>query len=174
MLGANAFLPGDFNRDNLLSSLDIDLFKPEIDLRGVLKGNADDLIFDMNGNDVVDWKDVKVLQTFMDFGDGDADLNGIVDFADFQILQNNFGLSSKTFISGDFNGDDLVNFADFQLLQNSFGYQSSVLLGATVTPFNAVEWNAFLATVPEPSSIVLAAVAMAGVVACGIRNRRRS
>jgi hypothetical protein len=52
---------------------------------------------------------------------GDANGDGLVTFADYQILQNNFGGSGKTFVQGDFNGDGNVTFADYQILQNNFG-----------------------------------------------------
>lgn len=135
--GVYAFQTGDFNRDNVLDTSDIELMKPELSLRGVAKAttadltNVDALKFDMNGNNVVDWKDVKVLQQFADFGDGDVDLNGIVDMADYAILQANWLTSGKTFIQGDLSGDDLVNLDDYNLWAASAGYKSSVLLDAT-------------------------------------------
>lgn len=56
---------------------------------------------------------------------GDADGSGTVDFADFAILQNNYGQSGKTFDDGDFNGDDRVTFEDFSILQNHYGQTDS-------------------------------------------------
>jgi hypothetical protein len=53
---------------------------------------------------------------------GDANQDGVVNFSDYQILQNNYGLSGKTFTDGDFNGDGTVNFSDYQMLQNTYGF----------------------------------------------------
>jgi hypothetical protein len=189
ILAINAFKPGDFNRDNQLTAADINLVRtieinsglPTSNLlttRGVLMSanaanttfTAADYKFDLNGNNVFDWKDLKVLQPFYDFGDGDVNLNGIVDFGDFQILQNNFGATGKTWLAGDLDGNDLVNFADFQILQNSFGYHSSVLTGASPAAFDQAQWNAFIAAVPEPSTY--AALGCLTLVGLALRRRR--
>ena len=53
---------------------------------------------------------------------GDADGDGEVTLADFQILSDNFGREDGvTFADGDYNGDGVVNFADFLILANNFG-----------------------------------------------------
>ena len=49
---------------------------------------------------------------------GDIDGNGVVEFADFLILSNNFGQETD---QGDLNGDGTVDFADFLLLADNFG-----------------------------------------------------
>lgn len=88
---------------------------------------------------------------------GDANLDFRVDFADFQILQNDFGMTSgAVWQNGDFNSDGAVNFADFQLLQNDFGQSAGG--GGSLT------------AVPEPTSIVLALVS---VVSLGLIKRGR-
>ncbi len=51
---------------------------------------------------------------------GDADRNGAVNLADFNILAANFG-STGGWRQGDFNSDGLVNLADFNLLAANFG-----------------------------------------------------
>jgi len=170
--GAIAFAGGDFNRDGVLDEADIELFKPQVTLRGVLKTaqpgyQPSDLRFDMNGNDAVDWKDVQVLQQFMEYVpppevagrpgsvlpiQADANLDGVVDNLDFLVLRSNFGGSENTFLMADFNGDDLVTTVDLQYFVNSFGYRSGVI-GTSLqpVPLDQQAWADFLATVPaEP------------------------
>jgi hypothetical protein len=178
--GVYAFAPGDFNRDGSLTATDVALFKPALKTRGTTQALAGGFKFDMNGpltstqlsTTVVDWKDVKILQTFFDFGDGDVDINGIVDFTDFQILQNNFGTTGvNTWLQGDLDGDNDVDFTDFQYLQNSFGYESGVLTGVTPAAFDKGAWDAFAASaVPEPGAVGL--IGAAAVAVLGRRRRR--
>ena len=54
---------------------------------------------------------------------GDADGNGLVEFADFLILSSNFGRTNATNADGDFDGSGTVDFADFLLLSANFGKQ---------------------------------------------------
>jgi hypothetical protein len=51
---------------------------------------------------------------------GDANYDQTVDTADLKILLDNYGKAGD-FKHGDFNGDGVVNFADFQILELSFG-----------------------------------------------------
>jgi fibronectin-binding autotransporter adhesin len=99
---------------------------------------------------------------------GDADLNGTVNFNDFLVLQNNFN-NSGVFSKGDFDYNGTVNFNDFLVLQNNFG---NSITGAAVS-FTAAQVAAiqsFAATVPEPTSLALlglgAAAALRRRTAC--------
>jgi hypothetical protein len=169
--GVYAFEAGDFDRDGDRTAADVALFKPVLTTRGVVQTNTGNYKFDINGNAVVDWKDVKVLQKFFDFGDADADVNGIVDFADFLTLREHFGTTGKRFTEGDFDGDDDVDFADFQIMELSFGYRSSVLgSGLSPAPFEAQGWGEFAASVPEPVGVGLIGI---GVLAIGSGRRGR-
>ncbi|MFM1904726.1 MAG: hypothetical protein RLZZ440_2626 [Planctomycetota bacterium] len=157
--GAYAFKPGDFNRDNAVDADDVALFVPQVTLRGVVKTDAADLKFDLNANDVVDWKDVQVFQQFLEYGSptvpdptlrifADSDFNGVVDFADFRTMRDAMGQSGQTFLAGDFDGNDRVDFADAQLLDRGYGAVSALIgSGVTPTPFDQTEWDAFAATV---------------------------
>jgi hypothetical protein len=51
---------------------------------------------------------------------GDANCDNIVNFADFCILSNNFGVYGAGWSGGDFNGDGVTDFADFTILSNNF------------------------------------------------------
>ena len=48
---------------------------------------------------------------------GDANRDGTVNFADFQILEQNYGFSNASWSEGDFNGDGVVNWSDLNALR---------------------------------------------------------
>jgi T5SS/PEP-CTERM-associated repeat protein len=52
---------------------------------------------------------------------GDANLDGTVGLADWNILFNNFGKTNATWDEADFNYDGTVSLADFNVLNNNFG-----------------------------------------------------
>jgi hypothetical protein len=128
------------------------------DLRGATVGSPPDGLVDQHDFDreVGSLIDINAVPTSVGTHYGDANLSGKVDFADFLILQNHFGLSAQGWANGNFNGniDDKVNFADFLILQNNFG-----LSGGTGQ----------LTAVPEPSTLVLSGLAIIGMFA--IRRR---
>ena len=168
--GATAFKPVDFNRDNQVTAADLTLFAPQVTIRGQVKTNVADLTFDMNGNDTVDWKDVQIVEGFLNYVadpalagrivptlpiQADADLNGVVDFTDFQVMQGNYGTTSQGFTQGDYNGDNEVSFPDLQPWINSYGFRSSVIgAGVPMAAFNQAVWNEFLAGLtPQPLTL---------------------
>lgn len=51
---------------------------------------------------------------------GDTDLDGTVTFADYQILEANFGYSGKSWANGDFNGDGTVDYDDYLILDANY------------------------------------------------------
>jgi hypothetical protein len=51
---------------------------------------------------------------------GDANGDGKVSFADYLVLESNFGKSGTTWAQGDFNNDAKVSFADYVLLESNF------------------------------------------------------
>lgn len=65
---------------------------------------------------------------------GDANLDGIVDTQDFNILAGHFGLSGQTSATGDFSGDGTVDSTDFDLLVAHYGQTAgpAAALGAVV------------------------------------------
>lgn len=77
---------------------------------------------------------------------GDVDGNGAVDLADFNVLKTNFG-DGGVLTDGDLTGDSQVDLADFVVLKANFG----------------------VAAVPEPGSVLLAAIACCVALA---RRRR--
>jgi hypothetical protein len=52
---------------------------------------------------------------------GDANGDGTVDVADFEIVNDHMGQSGLTLAQGDVNGDGTVDFADFQMVEVNFG-----------------------------------------------------
>jgi hypothetical protein len=92
---------------------------------------------------------------------GDTDLNGVVNFADFQLnLLPNLNTSGKTWQTGDFNVDGNVDLTDFTMLASNFN--------RTVTPAPSADVGT---TVPEPA-VAGAFTLVAAVLASG-RMRRR-
>ncbi len=165
--GATAFKPVDFNRDNAVTAADLALLVPQVTVRGQVQTDVTNLRFDMNGNDTIDWKDVQIVEGFLDYVadpalagrivpalpiQADTNLNGVVDFADFQVMQTNFETTSLAFTQGDFNGDNQVSFPDLQPWINSYGFRSAVVGGGVpMAPFDQVAWDQFLATLTPPT-----------------------
>ena len=50
---------------------------------------------------------------------GDANLDGVVDYADLQILEANYGETNTYWKQGDFNDDGMVNWQDLNLLKTN-------------------------------------------------------
>jgi hypothetical protein len=96
---------------------------------------------------------------------GDANADGRVNLADFNILAQNFGQSSgATWIDADFNGDGIVNLTDFNALAANFG------LSVGPQGPDVEDWAALgSAVVPEP----LGGFAGAGLAISGLMLRRR-
>jgi autotransporter-associated beta strand protein len=168
--GATSFKPADFNRDNQVTAADLAILVPQVTIRGQVQTDVANLKFDMNGNDTVDWKDVQIVEGFLDYVadptlagrivpalpiQADANLNGVVDFADFQVMQGNYGTTTKNFTQGDYSGDNEVSFPDLQPWINSYGFRSSVIgAGVPMAAFNQAAWNQFLAGLtPQPVTL---------------------
>jgi hypothetical protein len=107
---------------------------------------------------------------------GDANLDGLVNAADFTILAANFNQPVTGWDQGDFNYDGLVNAADFTDLAANFN--QSVNNAASAGDVAALD--AFAAanglslptsSVPEPASLGLLAFGAGGILA---RRRRRT
>jgi alpha-amylase len=107
---------------------------------------------------------------------GDANLDGVVNGADFAILAANFNQSTNNWDRGDFNYGGSVNGSDFALLAENFN-QSAInassepgLVAAdklALDDFAAA--NGFLSDIPEPAS--LAFLCMASIGSLALRRR---
>ncbi|HVT88107.1 MAG TPA: dockerin type I domain-containing protein [Tepidisphaeraceae bacterium] len=162
--GAYVFKAGDFNRDDNVDQQDISLFKQALTPKGVV-ASTDNLKFDLNGNGEVSWKDVKILQQFDPFPDGDVNMDGRVDLLDMMDFAPNWLLSGKTWIQGDFDGNGVVNAADLGILARNWQ------TGVTSEPsfVDALELTG-LANVPEPTNLFFIGFS----VCCWRRRTRRS
>ncbi|MGA2442123.1 MAG: dockerin type I domain-containing protein [Tepidisphaeraceae bacterium] len=105
---------------------------------------------------------------------GDANLDGLVNAADFTILAANFNQPVTAWDQGDFNYDGLVNAADFTDLAANFNQSAS---GADVSAGDVAALDAFAAanglslpasSVPEPAT-----AGLIGMVGVGLLHRRR-
>jgi hypothetical protein len=101
-------------------------------------------------------------------GQGDANLDGTVNFNDLLLLAKNYGKESKTWFEGDFDYSGNVNFNDLLVLAKNYGkpVPSSPEFGAA---FNAEIASAF-AAVPEPGTLGLIGL---GIPALCARRRRK-
>ncbi|MGC4033234.1 MAG: hypothetical protein QM754_16180 [Tepidisphaeraceae bacterium] len=169
--GATVFKPGDFDRDNSVTTADKTAFLAALGTRGQSSGVSR---YDLNGNSVVDWKDVKVLQSFLGFANGDTNLDGAVNFTDLDVVRDNYydttGLTNRTWANGDFSSlmadadtyaasaadANLVTYVDLLTLANHFS-----IAGVTAADLESRYSGAFLTAalqafnVPEPTMAML-------------------
>ena len=148
-------VPGDFDADGTFSSVDIDLLFEH------LRDDGTVCHFDLDGDSVLSGADVDfLLSQIIGVLPGDANLDGLVEFADFLLLAQGFGKPGG-WRDGDFSGDGNVQFEDFLLLSGNFGLE--------LEPVTAAEVN--VAAVAEPSAGALLLISL--FVAFGGRRRAR-
>ncbi len=129
--------------------------------------SSDDLIVltDFNGSGNIDPASTNAAPVYRAVDrSGDANIDGLVNLSDFNVLAGNFGTSVDRWSRADFDFNGLVNLSDFNLLAGNFG-----LSAGTDGVVGPDDWAALSAAVPEPSA---AAAVMVGLVAL-MRRRRR-
>ena len=108
---------GDFNDDQLINALDVDLLAAD------LAAQSHSAAFDLTGDARVDQQDLEYWVVDL-YGTlfGDADLNRRVDRGDLARLTRGYGHSARaSWADGNFNADDGVGLFDLRLLQANFG-----------------------------------------------------
>ena len=134
--GVYVFETGDFDRNGVAGqAADLAPFAAALKPRSVALTNLDNHKYDLNANSVVDWKDVKILQQFVDISNGDANLDGVLDLVDLDIVGASYytqgGSADKTWATGDFASVDpnyaasavdanLVNLVDLELFADTW------------------------------------------------------
>ncbi|MCA9310713.1 MAG: hypothetical protein KDA21_05860 [Phycisphaerales bacterium] len=126
-------LPGDFNGDGTVDSLDVDEFDAELaaldgtatDADGTTNGiyllanpGPDFSLYDVNNDGQVDAADRPAVTPVIP-GDVDGDCH--VDFTDLNILLAHWAMTPADLEDGDLNDDNHVDFADLNLLLANWG-----------------------------------------------------
>ncbi|MCE9629695.1 MAG: hypothetical protein K8S94_03110 [Planctomycetia bacterium] len=198
--GAYDFKVGDFDRDDDVDMNDLTLLRAAVGVRGGPAVGPGSYKYDLNGNNVVDWKDVKILQTFLPgLRNGDANMDLAVDLLDLNIIRDNYsttasGTGGKTWATGDFasmdplattyaaNASDanMVNLVDLQVFATTW---LSVLRRPTLT-FADLDANGYTGlfrqdvitvfSVPEPSAVALSVAGLTAALAWRHRRQRES
>jgi hypothetical protein len=113
---------GDFNGDGLWDCVDVDALVAEI------VAGTNNLLFDVTGDGLVDAADLYEWLALagaenLPSGDpylaGDANLDGVIDGVDYNIMNDNFGATGVGYCGGDFSGDGVVNTIDELILCNN-------------------------------------------------------
>ena len=151
-------LLGDFSNDGIYDCTDIDA------LVAAVSGGTNDTAFDINGDGVVGFLDVRAWldeagRTNFPGGGGflpaDANLDGFVDATDFNAWNANKFTSHSGWCGGDFNADGFTDASDFNIW-NSYKFRASA------DGFQAV---------PEPAGLQMSLVFMAWLM-CVRRYRK--
>ena len=148
--------PGDFDDDGDYSCADVDSLVDEI------VSGQDNNDFDLTGDAVVDSADLHAWLTEAGYAElpsrnaylpGDANLDGVVDVADFNIWNGHKFAAAGAWCSGDFNADGVVDASDFNIWNGS-KFQSADSIA-----------------VPEPAGWIFLVLGVAGLPLGTFRQR---
>ncbi len=106
--------------------------------------------------------DVLVRRTYY----GDANLDGVVDAADYLAVDNGYVNHLSGWANGDFNYDGVVDGSDYTLMDDAFDQEAPAGLGrpAAVLASPAAELAGPAAAVPEPAAALAVVVATGGLL----------
>ncbi len=125
------------------------------------------------GAQAVSRDDVLVKYTYI----GDANLDGIVSFADYVGMDNAFSglIPNLGWATGDVNYDGAINFDDYSAVDQAFFFQGARLGGEPIALGGSFESAAALDSlaVPEPQSLAMALLVMLMIVGWVGRHRIR-
>jgi hypothetical protein len=94
---------------------------------------------------------------------GDANLDGHVDGSDYSLIDNAVLMGGLTgWQNGDFNYDGFINGSDYTLIDNAFNTQGADIAVQLAAP--AAQLSGTASPVPEPASLALIGVAVAGLL----------
>ena len=148
-------ISGDFDNDGDFDCVDVDSLVTEIASGG--NGGSFDMTGDgsVNGDDLDQWLNVagnnNVGGAFLP---GDADLNGVVDFLDFNAWATNRFQSDPAWCHGDFDASGVIDFLDFNAWAAN-RFQSSTVLAHVDAKESQVSLRPGVSAVPEPSGLWL-------------------
>lgn len=103
-------------------------------------------------------------------GEGDANLDGTVNFTDLLTLAKNYNKSSMSWFDGDFTYDGTVNFSDLLGLAKNYNKPVPGDLPAEFSADFRADVAAAFASVPEPTGVALMGLGMLGLAG---RRRRK-
>jgi hypothetical protein len=157
-----AYLFGDWSGPGLTSSA----AAASMGLTTLAVGDAGDVLF-LGETETATWAGQTVsgastiaMYTYA----GDLNFDGLVDAADYGIIDNYSQFHGTTgYVNGDFNYDGIIDAGDYGIIDNTYQLQGSPL------PSGAAMGSAGVTAVPEPSACMVASVAAAML----LRRRRR-
>ncbi len=106
---------GDFNMDAQVNQYDIDA------MFGCIRAGGGDLWYDLTHDGLVNHNDADdLVGGILNTSYGDADLNHVVDGADYTVWADHYKMTGMGWAEGDFNGDTVVDGADYTLWADNF------------------------------------------------------
>ncbi len=131
-------IPGDFNGDELVDAIDIDLLVAH-------RGSDEPDIYDLVPDSTIDELDVAFwVEEIVGTSFGDANLDRKIDLVDLNLVRNHFG-GAGGWAVGNSDGSGAVDLPDLNTVRNQFGFS------APPSP------------VPEPATFALATCAIGAI-----------